>query len=50
MKNHEVGKIIGYSLLLMAIIAGIAYGYLFKNHCCPIKKEAKLMASKIIVI
>ena len=20
------------------------------NHCCPIKKEAKLMASKIIVI
>ena len=21
-----------------------------KNHCCPIKKEAKLMASKIIVI
>ena len=23
---------------------------LFEIHCCPIKKEAKLMASKIIVI
>ena len=25
-------------------------GFEIINHCCPIKKEAKLMASKIIVI
>ncbi|MBP4138620.1 DUF4386 domain-containing protein [Flavobacterium geliluteum] len=42
MKNHEVGKIIGYSLLLMAIIAGIAYGYLFKNIYVPSNSQETL--------
>lgn len=35
MKNYVTAKLLGYSLLLMAIIAGIAYGYLFKHIYIP---------------
>ena len=36
--------------LLYLFSSNYIINFKIKNHCCPIKKEAKLMASKIIVI
>ena len=31
MNIQKIGRLAGYSLILMAIVAGVAYGYIFQN-------------------